>query len=299
MQCNCVALAARLAGTLLAALALTLMAAGTAAASGSTERADRILIPSAGWNGRAIQEPHDHDVVPTSVADRRIPGWSAGPVAFGAGYHRPGGSARVREVQRRLSRLGYHVGPIDGLFGRLTRASVAWFQVKHGLEVNGLATLGTVRHLRARTGAGGGREKTGTEPGAGSNDAPAASRPTAWEAFNQLVDPTPVVDDGSSGRESGSWRQILLVALVAANVLLLIALLLQRRSRPITDVAPVPADAPLVPAPHEHRDEPQPRAAEEDRPKRRFAPPQPAVEDRPPGRVPIGKRNDEPVPRHE
>jgi hypothetical protein len=297
MQCNCIALAARLAGTLLAALALTLMAAATAPASGSLERADRILIPSAGWNGRPIQEPHHHDVVPTSVADRRIPGWSAGPVSFGAGYHRPGGSDRVREVQRRLSRLGYHVGPIDGLFGRLTRASVAWFQIKHGLEVDGRATLATVRHLRARTGAGGGRDKAAAEPGAGSNDAPAASRSTAWEAFNQLVEPTPAVDDGSSGRESGSLRETLLFVLVAANVLLLIALLLQRRSRATADVARTAADAPLVPAPHS--DEPRGHAAEEERPKRRFAPPRPAVDDRPPGRVPIGKRTDEPLHRHE
>ena len=297
MQCNCIALAARLAGTLLAALAFTLMAAGTAPASGSPERADRILIPSAGWHGRPIQEPHRHDVVPTSVADRRIPGWSAGPVSFGAGYHRPGGSDRVREVQRRLSRLGYHVGQIDGMFGRLTRASVAWFQVKHGLEVDGRATLATVRHLRARTGAGGGRDKAGGEPGAGSNDAPAAARSTAWEAFNQLVEPTPAVDDGSSGRESGSLRETLLFVLVAANVLLLIALLLQRRSRATADVARTPADAPLVPAPHS--DEPHRQAAEEERPKRRFAPPRPAVDDRPPRRVPIGKRTDEPLHRHE
>ena len=296
MQCNCIALAARLAGTLLAALALTLMAAGTAPASGSPERADRILIPSAGWNGRPIQEPHNHDVVPTSVADRRIPGWSAGPVSFGAGYHRPGGSDRVREVQRRLSRLGYHVGPIDGLFGRLTRASVAWFQIKHGLEVDGRATLATVRHLRARTGAGGGRDKAGGEPGAGSNDAPATAPSTAWEAFNQLVEPTPAVGDGSSGRESGSLRETLLFVLVAANVLLLIALLLQRRSRATADVARVPVDAPPPPP---YSDEAQPHAAKEERPKRRFAPPQPAVDDRPRGRVPVGKRNDEPVHRHE
>ncbi len=59
----------------------------------------------------------------------------------------------MREVQRRLHRLGYRPGPIDGLFGPLTRSSVAWFQVKHGLPVNGRATLATVRHLRARTGA--------------------------------------------------------------------------------------------------------------------------------------------------
>ena len=54
-------------------------------------------------------------------------GWSAGPVHRWTGYHRAGGSRRVRELQRRLNRLGYRAGPVDGLFGprteRATRPS--------------------------------------------------------------------------------------------------------------------------------------------------------------------------------
>ena len=148
------ALAARTAAALLVALALTFATDREAGASPVPDRAaDRILLPSAGWNGRPIQAPHRHDVVRTSAARQPLRGWSAGPVGYGTGFHRPGGSDRVREVQRRLARLGYRVGPIDGLFGRLTRASVAWFQVKHGLPVTGRATPATVRHLRARTGS--------------------------------------------------------------------------------------------------------------------------------------------------
>ena len=112
-----------------------------------------LLIPSTGWHGRQIQNPHRHDATRKVASDAPMRGWSAGPVSFGAGYHRPGGSVRVREVQQRLRRLGFRPGPVDGMFGPLTRSAVAWFQVKHGLRVDGRATLATVRHLRASTSA--------------------------------------------------------------------------------------------------------------------------------------------------
>ena len=137
------ALAARTAGVLLVAVVLTFtMCHDTRASTAAETAAERMLLPSAGWNGRPIRAPHRHETVRTAAADAPLRGWSAGPVRLGAGFRHPGGSDRVREVQRRLARLGYRVGPADGLFGRRTRASVAWFQVKHGLPVNGRATLG-------------------------------------------------------------------------------------------------------------------------------------------------------------
>jgi hypothetical protein len=303
MQCDHVALAARTAGILFLALLLAVAPAASAPASGAHERAAQILISSAGWDGRAIQQPHRHDVVRTSTASRRMRGWSAGAVSFGAGFHNPGGSTRVREVQRRLSRLGYHVGPVDGLFGRLTRASVAWFQVKHGVEVDGRATLETVRHLRARTRAGGGgRATTRLASGEVSQRHSAGSGPEVWEAFNQLVRPRLAPDDGTGIGESSPLEPTL-VALVAANLLLLIALLLKRKSRRAGSVAADPAAGPDVRTPPEHYDEPhshpRPNPAEAKRATRRFAPPEPAVEPRPPGRAPRGTRNDEPVGGHE
>ena len=154
--------AARSIGGVCLALALIpAPAAPASAAHGQTAaRAERLLIASASWHGRPIREPHRHAAVRAAVAavPRR---WSAGAVAFGTGYHRAGGSLRVREVQHRLRRLGYRPGPVDGLFGPRTRAAVAWFQVKHGLPVDGRASLATVRHLRARTGAGFGRPAGG------------------------------------------------------------------------------------------------------------------------------------------
>jgi peptidoglycan hydrolase-like protein with peptidoglycan-binding domain len=191
MQYTGIAPAARWAGALIA-LVLTVAPAPPAAADpGPVSASARLLIPEAGWHGRPIRNPHHH-AVPTASAERRLPGWEAGPVALGTGTHRPSGSQRVREVQRRLGALGYRPGPVDGIFGVRTRAAVAWFQVKHGLRVDGRATLAVVAHLRARTSSGrtGAQERRVGIPG-----------DTAADAFRTLVTPTaPAVvqadDDG-------------------------------------------------------------------------------------------------------
>ena len=105
-------------------------------------------IPSAGWHGRPIRRPRP-PVDPGVLARVSYPaGWSAGAVGYGSGYRWPGGSRRVREVQRRLTRLGYRPGPIDGLYGPLTRSSVEWFQIKHGLRPTGVVSAGTLAVLR-------------------------------------------------------------------------------------------------------------------------------------------------------
>ena len=70
------------------ALAATVVAAPTAAAAPD---------PATSWHGRAIERPEPA----RSVAQRGWPpGWSAGPVATGAGSVRA--SRRVRAVQREL-----------------------------------------------------------------------------------------------------------------------------------------------------------------------------------------------------
>ena len=263
--------AARVAGILIMALALILSPGRDAvAATGSHPTADRILLPSAGWNGRAIHAPHRHETVRTAAGGAPLRGWSAGPVRHGAGFGLPGGSDRVREVQRRLARLGYHVGPIDGLFGRLTRASVAWFQVKHGLPVTGRATLTTVRHLRARTTA----SRTAGSAGANRTDqrAPAASQSPAWEAFRQLVGPrVPVPGGRGAPAESDLTRWML--ALLALDLALLIALVVERRSRTVQAPAPEQRAAPRT---------------------HRFAPPAGRPVERPSGGVPASRREGRP-----
>lgn len=53
----------------------------------------------------------------------------------------------VRELQRRLNRLGFDCGYDDGLFGPQTVAAVREFQLNAGLLVDGIAGLETVDHL--------------------------------------------------------------------------------------------------------------------------------------------------------
>jgi peptidoglycan hydrolase-like protein with peptidoglycan-binding domain len=74
--------------------------------------------------------------------------WSAGPVAQGTGYARPGGSRRVREVQRTLRSRGYHPGPVDGLYGPRTERAVRRFQRAHDLRPDAIVGPRTLHALR-------------------------------------------------------------------------------------------------------------------------------------------------------
>jgi peptidoglycan hydrolase-like protein with peptidoglycan-binding domain/tetratricopeptide (TPR) repeat protein len=65
----------------------------------------------------------------------------------GAGYTAQG-SARVRALQRRLTRAGFSSGPIDGRYGPRTERAVARFQAGHGLRVDGIAGPRTFAALR-------------------------------------------------------------------------------------------------------------------------------------------------------
>src|SRR4051794_26664391 len=102
----------RLPGVLITALALAAPAAADAAATGG---GDRQRDPAPSW------------------ANYQPKGWSAGAVAYWTGYHRPGASDRVRDVQRRLDRLGYRAGRVDGLFGPVTDGAVRRYQGDRGL----------------------------------------------------------------------------------------------------------------------------------------------------------------------
>ena len=103
---------------------------------------------SAGWHGRAIQDPRPR---PRLIRAAWPTGWKAGTVGLGSGYLHKHGSKRVREVQRRLRQLGYRPGPVDGLFGPRTRAATLWFQHKHGLRTTGRVNRFTLAVLEARS----------------------------------------------------------------------------------------------------------------------------------------------------
>src|SRR3954468_23164292 len=140
-----------------------------ALASGSASRPGSVAavrpLPAASWHGRPIRHPQP---VPGAAA---LAAWSPRGVRpalrIGAGYGRPNGLAAVRRVQRLLHRIGYRSGPVDGLFGPRTRASVQWFQIKHGLRPTGEAGSATVALLRLRAAGAALSPHAGPPPPAG------------------------------------------------------------------------------------------------------------------------------------
>src|SRR5215218_8248699 len=75
---------------------------------------------------------------------------TAGTLARGAGYASRTGSQPVRELQRRLRRLGERPGPIDGLYGPLTEGAVERFQAAQGLATDGVVGPRTKTRLLAQ-----------------------------------------------------------------------------------------------------------------------------------------------------
>lgn len=53
----------------------------------------------------------------------------------------------VQAVQTRLAQLGYYGGPVDGIFGALTRDAVAKYQIAKQLAVTGSLSPDTLRSL--------------------------------------------------------------------------------------------------------------------------------------------------------
>ena len=98
---------------------------------------DPALLADASWHGRPIQRP-----VPraTPVADR------SPSLTRGTGYRTPTGSRRVRDLQRRLLRLGYRPGTRDGLYGPRTQAAVTRVPAQ---ARPGAGRLGRLRDARA------------------------------------------------------------------------------------------------------------------------------------------------------
>ena len=168
---------ARAAGLWLTALVAMLAAAPevATAAHGDAGLSPRLLA-DASWHGRPIRQPW-----PASASTVHTDPALAETLGRGTGYATPGGAARVREVQRRLRRLGYRPGRVDGLFGPRTQAAVLAFQRKHALPRTGEVGRSTLRVLRARTDAPvAGR--TAVRTARPREEAPAATQPRAPDA---------------------------------------------------------------------------------------------------------------------
>ena len=97
-----------------------------------------------------------------AVAGAGAPVAAGGPADADAGAPLPGASAGaadeprydgewVREVQSRLTSLGYQPGPVDGQFGSRTADAVAAFQRAAGLAADGAPRPSLMAALRGRT----------------------------------------------------------------------------------------------------------------------------------------------------
>jgi hypothetical protein len=71
-------------------------------------------------------------------------------VALRLGHLSPVGDVEnddLSGIQARLQNLGYEIGPLDGRYGRRTRAALALLQAVEGLEVDGLPNEETLAKL--------------------------------------------------------------------------------------------------------------------------------------------------------
>ena len=202
----------RLAGVLIAALALAVPAAADAA------------VPGGGHQQR--------DPAP-SWANYTPKGWSAGTVAYSTGYRTAGASDRVRDLQRRLDRLGYRAGKVDGLFGPVTDAAVRNYQADRGLAADGIVGPMTLKDLRSRTRrvatgtadrTTGGQQRSGGTKGqeAGRDNSPSSAPAQRTSG----TDRRPVVAERDTLDWAAWWKLVLMivavfgVAMVAAILLL-------------------------------------------------------------------------------
>lgn len=108
----------------------------------------------------------------------------------------------VKDLQSRLTQLGYQLGSVDGKFGSKTESAVRLFQKEHGLRVDGLAGTQTINELKRLTGGGtnAGGQSVGTKESdimlvAHCVNAEARGEPyigqvaVAAVIFNRLADP--------------------------------------------------------------------------------------------------------------
>lgn len=184
-------------------------------------------------------------------------GATSKPLAFGAGYGHPNGSLQVREVQRLLLSIGYRPGPVDGLYGPLTRASVQWFQLKHSLRPSGAVDAATLALLRMRSRGASPSETPTTAPPqpAGSPQQPANSAKPAVPASAPTA--APAASHAQSRKTSGSPAApaVIVGALAALALLAATLLLLLRRRRregppsaPESEPPAAPKPPPVIPA---------------------------------------------------
>jgi hypothetical protein len=188
--------------------------------------------PAASWHGRPIRQMEPPRRAPVTQTT------TVAPLArLGDGYGVPAGSPRVRAIQRTLLRLGYRCGSVDGMYGPLTRASVEWFQIKHGFPPTGVVDRQTLSYLQARTAA---PPPTAT--------APVAHPQPAQPAARSAPAPATAAAPAAHGHHS-ALLPILIAAIGVIALALLAALFLRRHPAPVPRIAlPLPRAVPPAPA---------------------------------------------------
>jgi hypothetical protein len=186
-------------------------------ATGSSPSLQVKPLPAAGWHGAPIQRPlptRDRVATATTRASGRA-------MSLGAGFGRAAGSLQVRALQRILQSLGYACGPVDGLFGTRTQASLQWFQIKHGLRPTGIADAETLRilHLRHRASA---PQEAGPRA-----EAPASSQAPTRPANAPRPHPAATPSHGAPApQRGGQGLGAVPIALLLAAAVALVSLLL-------------------------------------------------------------------------
>jgi peptidoglycan hydrolase-like protein with peptidoglycan-binding domain len=174
---------------------------------------------------------------------RRVLNAEVPPLAPGAGYGQPGGSPRVRAVQRRLRALGAQPGSVDGVYGPRTKAAVERFQRSARQPANGvLSTATAVALARAESDQAPSANDTrgGDEPrqqdGRSTSRTAASATDDGQEPDPSRAQPRTVAGDRAEetdGAESRSPVLFVVLALaLAASGGLLVGWLRGRRPRP-------------------------------------------------------------------
>jgi lambda repressor-like predicted transcriptional regulator len=194
-----------------AAAAFAFGPAGKARAQGTAELTPVAQpLAEAGWHGRPIRHPQ-----------------STPPVRIPAGdLHR---SVSVREVQRMLLRIGYAVGPVDGILGIRTRSAIQWFQIKHRFRPTGVVDARMLSYLRSRTGVA-----TMQQPKLVRHAGPVPETHVATPSV--IAAPPEARQPDASRRHPGGLRLALvaLVVVLAVAALTLLAIAVRRGRRPAT-----------------------------------------------------------------
>jgi peptidoglycan hydrolase-like protein with peptidoglycan-binding domain len=96
------------------------------------------------WSATTIGVPGDGDVAPRRESDVNVPAAGGGAPPRDGQVQRP---PFIREAQRALRDLGYHPGPIDGMFGPQTRLALQKYQQAEKLPVTGQLDAETMERL--------------------------------------------------------------------------------------------------------------------------------------------------------